>query len=265
MLEVIGLKTYYQLGDCTVKSVDGVDFSLEKGEILGLTGESGAGKSTVGYSIMGYLPYPGKITGGTILFRGSDLIADSRKFRWKEISMIFQGAMNAMNPLLKIGKQINEVLKVHTKLHRSERKERIKELLELVRIDPKRASDYPHQLSGGMKQRIMIAMALACNPAILIADEPTTNLDVITQKKIIDLLMELRQQFGLSVIFISHDLALINQICERVAVFNNGKIIEYGRTDYVFNNPCHLHTKKLIDSVRVKEECKRQAKRSFAK
>ena len=249
LLDVRGLKTYYLTNNRVIKAVDGVDFSLGEGETLGLAGESGCGKSTVGFSIMGYLPPPGKIMDGTISFRGSDLINGNRKSRWKEISMIFQGAMNAMNPVLKIQKQMDEVLKTHTKLQRKERKSRIYELLEMVQIDPERSSDYPHQLSGGMKQRIMIAMALACNPQILIADEPTTNLDVLTQKKITDLLKKLKEQLGLSMISISHDLPLLFQICERVTILCNGKIVESGGTIAVFKNPKHLYTRRLINSV----------------
>jgi len=249
LLNVKGLKTYYATDNRVTKAVDGVDFSLAEGETLGLAGESGCGKSTIGFSIMGYLPSPGKIVSGAILFRGSDLVNKSSRSRWKEISMIFQGSMNAMNPVLKVQKQIDEVLKKHTRLQREERRNRIYELLEMVQIDLERSSDYPHQLSGGMKQRIMIAMALACNPQILIADEPTTNLDVLTQKKITDLLKELKKRLGLSMVFISHDLPLISQICERVAILHNGKIVESGRTVEVFRNPKHPYTRRLVRSV----------------
>ncbi len=249
LLDVRGLKTYYSTNDHVIKAVDGVDFSLTEGETLGLAGESGCGKSTIGFSIMGYLPPPGRIAGGTISFMGSDLISENRKFRWKEISMIFQGSMNAMNPVLRVQKQIDEVLKMHTKLQRKERKRRICELLEMVQIEPERASDYPHQLSGGMRQRIMIAMALACNPQILIADEPTTNLDVLTQKKITDLLKQLKEQLRLSVIFISHDLPLLSQICDRVVILCSGKVVEFERTTEIFRNPKHPYTKRLIKSV----------------
>lgn len=249
LLDVRGLKTYYLTNNHVIKAVDGVDFSLKEGETLGLAGESGCGKSTIGFSIMGYLPPPGRIVDGAISFRGLDLIEASRRSRWKEISMIFQGAMNAMNPVLRIQKQIDEVLKMHTKLQRKERMRRIYELLEMVQIDPKRASDYPHQLSGGMKQRIMIAMALACNPQILIADEPTTNLDVLTQKKITNLLKKLKEKLGLSMVLISHDLPLLSQICDRVAVLHNGKIVELERTVEIFKNPKHPYTRRLIESV----------------
>ena len=249
LLDVRGLKTYYSTNDHVTKAVDGVDFSLTEGETLGLAGESGCGKSTIGFSIMGYLPPPGRIAGGTISFMGSDLISENRKFRWKEISMIFQGSMNAMNPVLKVQKQIDEVLKTHTKLQRKERKDRIRELLEMVQIDPGRASDYPHQLSGGMRQRIMIAMALSCSPKILIADEPTTNLDVLTQKKITDLLKQLKEQLRLSVIFISHDLPLLSQICDRVVILCSGKVVELERTTEIFRNPKHPYTMGLLESI----------------
>jgi len=249
LLDVKGLKAYYIMDHSVIKAVDGVEFSLSEGETLGIAGESGCGKSTIGYSIMGCLPSPGRIVAGTILFKESDLVKNSRNFRWKKIALILQGAMNALNPVLKVGNQIDEVLKIHMKLQKKQRRERIDELMEMVQIDPKQAFDYPHQLSGGMKQRIIIAMALACNPAILIADEPTTNLDVITQKKIMDLLKELKERLGLSVVFISHDLALIYQTCDRVAVLENGKIIEHGRAIDVFNHPDHAYTQRLIDSL----------------
>jgi peptide/nickel transport system ATP-binding protein len=257
LLDIKGLKTYYIMRKRVIKAVDGVDFSLSEGEMLGLVGESGCGKSTIGYSVMGHLPSPGEIVAGTISFRGFDLIKNSRKLRWKEIAIIFQGAMNAMNPVLKVGEQIDEVLKIHMKLQKRERSKRINELFEMVQIDPKKAFDYPHQLSGGMKQRVMIAMALACNPAILIADEPTTNLDVITQKKIVDLLKALKERLGLSIIYISHDLALILQTCKRVVVLCNGKVIESGRTIDVFGHPNHPHTQRLISSIpRIKKDDK---------
>ena len=163
--------------------------------------------------------------------------------------MVFQGAMNALNPILRVGAQIDEVLRIHTGLGRTERRKRVDALLEMVQLDPKRARDYPPQLSGGMKQCVLIALALACNPAILIADEPTTNLDVITQKTIVDLLKALRERLGLSLIFISHDLALISHSCERVAILHNGRIVEAGRTADVFGAPRHPHTQRLIDSL----------------
>jgi peptide/nickel transport system ATP-binding protein len=257
LLDVKGLKAYYITRKRVIKAVDGVEFSLSEGEMLGLIGESGCGKSTIGYSVMGHLPSPGEIIAGTISFRGLDLIKNSRRLRWKEIAIIFQGAMNAMNPVLKVGKQIDEVLKIHMKLQKRARSKRIDELIEMVQIDPKKASDYPHQLSGGMKQRVMIAMALACNPAILIADEPTTNLDVITQKKIMDLLKALKERLGLSIIYISHDLALILQTCKRVAVLHNGKVIESGLAIDVFNHPNHPYTRRLINSIpRIKKDGK---------
>lgn len=255
LLDVKGLKTYYIMRKRVIKAVDGIDFSLSEGEMLGLVGESGCGKSTIGYSLMGYLPSPGEIVAGSISFRGLDLIKNSRRLRWKEIAIIFQGAMNAMNPVLKVGEQIDEVLKIHMKLQKRERRKRIDELIEMVQIDPKKAFDYPHQLSGGMKQRVMIAMALACNPAILIADEPTTNLDVITQKKIMDLLKALKERLGLSIIYISHDLALILQTCKWVAVLYHGKVIESGRAIDVFIHPNHPYTRRLINSIpRIKKD-----------
>jgi ABC-type dipeptide/oligopeptide/nickel transport system ATPase component len=249
LLKVKGLKAYYITPPRVIRAVDGVEFSLAEGETLGLAGESGCGKSTIGYSIMGVLPSPGQIVAGSIEFRGLDLIKSAQNVRGKEIALVFQGAMNALNPVLTVGRQIDEVLLFHLKLPRKERRERITSLLEMVQLEPKLRVDYPHQLSGGMKQRLMIAMALACNPRILIADEPTTNLDMITQKKIIDLLNDLKERLGLSIIFISHDLALISQSCERVAILEQGKIIESGATIELFSHPTHPTTQRLIDSL----------------
>ena len=231
-------------------AVDGVSFGLDEGEALGLAGESGCGKTTTALSLMRLLPYNGKIVSGSILFRGRDLVKVSdlriRKIRWKEISIIFQGAMNSLNPVRNIGQQIAEPIILHEKVDEDEAMKRVGELLELVGINRERRRDFPHEFSGGMRQRVMIAMALACNPKIVIADEPVTALDVMIQAQILELLERLRKELHLSMILISHDLSVMAETCEKVAIMYGGKMMEVGKTVDVFTDPKHPYTQGLV-------------------
>jgi len=233
-----------------VHAVDGVSFDLDEGEALGLAGESGCGKTTTALSLMRLLPYNGKIVSGSILFRGRDLVKVSdlriRKIRWKEISIIFQGAMNSLNPVRNIGQQIAEPIILHEKVDEDEATNRVGELLELVGINRDRRRDFPHEFSGGMRQRVMIAMALACNPKIVIADEPVTALDVMIQAQILELLERLRKELHLSMILISHDLSVMAETCEKVAIMYGGKMMEVGKTVDVFTDPKHPYTQGLV-------------------
>ena len=260
LLRVTDLKTHFFTTRGVVRGVDGVSFTLEKGEVLGLAGESGCGKSTLGYSLIRLVPPPGKIVGGDIELDGVNLTsmnetAFRREIRWKRISMIFQGAMNALNPVYSIGYQMMEPFKYHTDLSEDEAKERIAKHLELVGLDPEITSRYPHELSGGMKQRVMIAMALLLEPDLVIADEPTTALDVIVQAQIINLLKKLKKELGLSLIFITHDLSILAEISDKIAVMYAGKIVELGDSDRIYENPRHPYTQKLLAAIpRVHEK-----------
>jgi len=250
ILETEGLKTYYFTSRGVVKAVDGVSFRLNVREILGIAGESGCGKSTIALSLMRLVPLPGQIVGGKILLHRENLLdkneAELQKIRWSKISIVFQGSMSAFNPVLKIGDQISEAILAHTSLKKSDALKRVEELLALVGIDSSRAANYPHEFSGGMKQRSMIAMALALNPSVVIADEPTTGLDVIVQAQILKLLKNLQETLGLSMIVISHDLSLISEICDRCAVMYAGKIVEYADTMSIFKRPHHPYVQGLI-------------------
>ena len=238
-----------------VKALNGVSFSMNEGEVLGIVGESGSGKSVTAYSIMGLTAYPGKLIGGTIYFNGHQIEKMSekemRKIRGNEVSIIFQDPMTSLNPVYTIGNQITEVIRLHTGKSKKEAYDRAKELLELVGINEptKRLKQYPHELSGGMRQRVMIAIALACEPKLLIADEPTTALDVTTQAQILELMQELRQKLGISIIMITHDLGVVASMCERIAVMYAGHIVEYGTADEIFYEPKHEYTKGLINSI----------------
>jgi peptide/nickel transport system ATP-binding protein len=254
VLEVKNLKTYYTTLSGKVKAVDGVSFEVEKGESTGLAGESGCGKTTIALSILRILPLGGKIVDGQILFKDVDLAALDedevrRDIRWKEISIVFQGAMNALNPVYSVGDQIVEAITAHEpEVGKSEALERAMKLLELVGIEPSRVNNYPHEFSGGMRQRAMIAMALACNPTILIADEPSTALDVIVAAQVLKLLKELKEKLGLGMILITHDLSIIAELCERVAIMYAGKIVEYSDVFTIFKDPLHPYTQGLINA-----------------
>ena len=238
-----------------VKALNGVSIHLEEGEVLGIVGESGSGKSVTAYSLMGLTAYPGKLIGGSLNFNGHHINdmkeKDMRKIRGNEVSIIFQDPMTSLNPVYTIGNQIEEVIRLHTDKSKKEAKARAKELLELVGINEpeKRLKQYPHELSGGMRQRIMIAIALACEPKLLIADEPTTALDVTIQAQILELMMELKDKLGMAIIMITHDLGIVASICEKIAVMYAGNIVEYGTTDDIFYNPKHEYTKGLIRSI----------------
>ena len=238
-----------------VKALNGVSFSMEEGEVLGIVGESGSGKSVTAYSVMGLTAYPGKLIGGTINFNGHQIDKMSekemRKIRGNEVSIIFQDPMTSLNPVYTIGNQITEVICLHTGKSKKEAHDRAKELLELVGINEptKRLKQYPHELSGGMRQRVMIAIALACEPKLLIADEPTTALDVTIQAQILELMQELREKLGMSIIMITHDLGVVASMCERIAVMYAGHIVEYGTADEIFYEPKHEYTKGLIRSI----------------
>ena len=238
-----------------VKALNGVSFSMNEGEVLGIVGESGSGKSVTAYSIMGLTAYPGKLVSGSIWFNGHQIDKmtekEMRKIRGNEVSIIFQDPMTSLNPVYTIGNQIIEVIRLHTGKSKKEAYERARELIELVGItEPeKRLKQYPHELSGGMRQRVMIAIALACEPKLLIADEPTTALDVTIQAQILELMQELRQKLGMSIIMITHDLGVVASMCEKIAVMYAGHIVEYGTADEIFYNPCHEYTKGLIRSI----------------
>ena len=238
-----------------VKALNDVSIHLKEGEVLGIVGESGSGKSVTAYSLMGLTAHPGKLIGGTLQFNGHEIEdmseKEMRKIRGKEISIIFQDPMTSLNPVYTIGNQITEVIRLHTDKDKKQAYARAKELLELVGINEpeKRLKQYPHELSGGMRQRVMIAIALACEPKLLIADEPTTALDVTIQAQILELMMELKDKLGMAIIMITHDLGVVASMCDRVAVMYAGRIVEYGTTDDIFYRPHHMYTKGLIRSI----------------
>ena len=255
LLEVKDLHTSFYTPAGEVKAVNGVSFSMNQGDVLGIVGESGSGKSVTAYSIMGLTAYPGRLVGGTVWFNGHQIDKmtekEFRKIRGNEVSIIFQDPMTSLNPVYTIGNQIVEVILLHTKKTKQEAWARAKELLELVGINEpdRRLKQYPHELSGGMRQRVMIAIALACEPKLLIADEPTTALDVTIQAQILELMNDLRHKLGMSIIMITHDLGVVAQMCEKIAVMYAGHIVEYGTTDEIFYNPQHEYTKGLINSI----------------
>lgn len=252
LLSIRGLTTYYRVLRGFIRAVEDISLNINEKEALGLAGESGCGKTTVALSILKILPPEGFIKSGQILFRDIDITKLDEEqmrlnIRWKKIAIVFQGAMNALNPVYTIGQQITEAITLHEpEVTKHEALERAQKLLELVGIDPFRINNYPHEFSGGMRQRAMIAMALACNPELLIADEPGTALDVIVQAQVLKLLKELKQKLGLAMILITHDLSLITETCDKVAIMYAGRIVETGSVREVFKNPQHPYTQGLI-------------------
>jgi oligopeptide/dipeptide ABC transporter ATP-binding protein len=250
LLEVRDLAVEFSTKAGTVQAVEGASFDLEKGEAMGLAGESGCGKTTTALALMRLLPYNGRIVRGSIRFDGRDMVplAESAlwKIRWKEISIIFQGAMNSLNPVQRVGRQIAEPIVLHEGAHPDDAEKRAGDLLELVGISRKRLVDYPHEFSGGMRQRVMIAMSLACNPKLVIADEPVTALDVMIQAQILDLLEQLRRDLDLAMILISHDLSVLADTCEQVTIMYAGKTMESGKTMDLFTDPKHPYTQGLV-------------------
>ncbi|HIE24144.1 MAG TPA: ABC transporter ATP-binding protein [Candidatus Korarchaeota archaeon] len=250
VLDVQDLKTYYSLINATVYAVDGVSFRVEEGEVFGLAGESGCGKTTIAKAIMRILPDNGYIAGGKIILDGADITSlseeEAKEFRWKKVSMIFQYAMNAFNPVLRVGDQIAEILIEKEGYSKEKAYKKVRELFTMVELEPSRIRDYPHEFSGGMRQRAIIAQALALNPKLLIADEPVTALDVVTQGKIIELLKRLQKDLNLSVLFITHDLSVIAEVSNRVGIMYAGNIVEIGDTVSVFKESLHPYTAKLI-------------------
>jgi peptide/nickel transport system ATP-binding protein len=257
LLEVKGLRTSFHTRDGVVHAVDGIDFHVDRGEIMGLVGESGCGKSVTSLSIMGLIGRPGRVEAGEVWFDGQNLLTlrpdAMRKLRGDRLSMIFQQPQSSLNPVWDVGRQIGEVLEVHRGMKRGPARARALEMLKMVGIpDPeRRLSSYPHEMSGGMAQRVMIAMALACEPELLIADEPTTALDVTIQAQILDLMRNLREQTGTAVILITHDLGVVAEMCDRVAVMYAGEIVEQTDVTTLFRHPAHPYTRGLIGSIPV--------------
>ena len=255
ILEVKDLHTSFFTDAGEVKAVNGISFNLEPGKTLGIVGESGSGKSVTAYSIMQILAETGKITGGEVKFHGEDITKwnskQMQKFRGEKCSIIFQDPMTSLNPVFTVGSQLIEAILLHTDKNKKEAWARAVEMLTLVGVNEpeSRMKQYPHELSGGMRQRVMIAMALACEPKLLIADEPTTALDVTIQAQILELMMELKDKLGMAIIMITHDLGVVASMCERIAVMYAGRIVEYGTTEDIFYNPKHQYTKGLIRSI----------------
>lgn len=254
LISIRDLTIHYFTDDGVVKAVNGIDLDIAKGETLGLVGETGAGKTTTALGIMRLIPNPpGRIVGGEILFGGADLLKESekdmRRHRGFDFSMIFQDPMTSLNPVLTVGDQITEVVRLHEKVSRAEASKKAAQMLELVGIPAERMNDYPNQFSGGMKQRVVIAIALACNPQLIIADEPTTALDVTIQAQVLALMSELREKFQTAMLLITHDLGVVAEICDKVAIMYAGQIMEYGTLEDIYENVCHPYTKGLFDSL----------------
>ncbi len=254
LLDIKNLSIIYTTEDGTVNAVNNIDLNLKEGETLGLVGETGAGKTTTALGIMKLIPNPpGKIINGNILFEGKDLIHESeddmRGVRGNKISMIFQDPMTSLNPVLTVGEQISEVIEIHQDLDKNESMKKAGKMLEMVGIPAARVNDFPHQFSGGMKQRVVIAIALACNPKLLIADEPTTALDVTIQAQVLDLMNDLKNKFKTAMIMITHDLGVVAQVCDKVAIMYAGEIVENGRIEDIFENTKHPYTKGLFASI----------------
>lgn len=256
LLSVKDLKTYFYTDDGVIPAVDGIDFELDRGGTIGIVGESGCGKSVTSLSVMGLIPQPpGKIEGGEIIFEGKNLLeleeSEMRNIRGNDISMIFQEPMTSLNPVFTVGNQVSEAVMLHQGLNEAEARDKSIEMLRLVGIPSpeSRIDDYPHQLSGGMRQRVMIAMALSCNPKLLIADEPTTALDVTIQAQILDLMRDLRKELGTAIMMITHDLGVIAELVDKVVVMYTGKIVEAADTHTIFKDPRHPYTIGLLGSI----------------
>ena len=255
LLDIENLQVSFFTPAGEVKAVSGVSYTLDHGEVLGIVGESGSGKSVSAYTLMGIIDKPGRIVGGTVEFNGHHIETmterEFRKMRGSEVSIIFQDPMTSLNPVYTIGNQLMEMLKLHTSKNKAERRARAIELLDLVGMNEpdKRMNQYPHEFSGGMRQRVMIAMALACEPKLLIADEPTTALDVTIQAQILELMVELKKKINMSIIIITHDLGVVSDVCDRIAVMYAGKIVEIGSVDDIFYHPKHCYTQGLLRSI----------------
>ena len=255
LLQVKDLHTSFFTDSGEVKAVNGVSFNLEKGKVLGIVGESGSGKSVTAYSILRILVDPGKVVGGEVLYKGENVLeynkTQIRSFRGGKVSIIFQDPMTSLNPVFTIGNQLVEAILLHTDRTRAQAKDRAVEMLTLVGVNEpeKRFSQYPYELSGGMRQRVMIAMALACEPDILIADEPTTALDVTIQAQILELMQDLQKKLGMAIIIITHDLGVIASMCDEIIVMYAGRVCERGTADEIFYNPKHEYTKGLLRSI----------------
>jgi peptide/nickel transport system ATP-binding protein len=254
ILEIRDLYVRYHTDDGTVNALNGVNLTLRDGETLGLVGETGAGKTTLAKSIMQLIPSPpGRIEKGEILFNGKDLLkvqlSEIRAIRGRQISMIFQDPMSSLNPVMTVGEQIAEVIETHEKLSHSEALKKAVDMLKTVGITSDRANDYPHQFSGGMKQRVVIAIALACNPQVLIADEPTTALDVTIQAQVLEMMGELKNKYNMAMLLITHDLGVVAQMCERVAILYAGEIMEIGNLQHIYKRTAHPYTKGLLGAI----------------
>ena len=265
LIKVNDLVVEYAADKKTVQAVNGVYFELRKGETLGLVGETGAGKTTIAKAILGILPDPpAKVRKGEIEFDGQDLLKLSGKkmshIKGNEISMIFQDPMTALNPIMTVGKQISETIRLHNKMSKAEAGVEAIKMLELVGIPGERYNEYPHQFSGGMKQRVVIAMALACKPKLLLADEPTTALDVTIQAQVLDMMNNLKQELGTSVLLITHDLGVVAEMCDRVAIVYAGEIVEIGTAEDVFDRTAHPYTKGLFQSLPALESTEKRLK-----
>lgn len=254
LIEIKNLCIHYVTDDGTVEAVNGIDLTIEEGEVLGLVGETGAGKTTTAFGILRLVPDPpGKIISGEVYYKGEDLykksIREMRKIRGNQISMIFQDPMTALNPILTVGEQIAEVIRLHEKISRAEALIKAMDMLEMVGIQRERAGEYPHQFSGGMKQRVVIAIALACNPKLLLADEPTTALDVTIQAQVLEMIRSLQKKLNTSMMLITHDLGVVAEICNKVAVMYAGQIVEYGTLEHIYNKTKHPYTLGLFSSI----------------
>jgi peptide/nickel transport system ATP-binding protein len=252
LLELRGLTVEYGVGPSAVRAVDAIDLTIRQGEIVGLAGESGCGKTTVANAVMQILRPPGRIAGGGVLFRGDDLVGkraeDLRRYRWRNVSMVFQSAMNALNPVMRVGAQFVDAMQAHERIDRRRALSRAGELLDLVGIDRLRVNAYPHELSGGMRQRVIIAMALALNPELIVMDEPTTALDVVVQREILQQVEALKRDFGFAVLFITHDVSLLLEFADRIAIMYAGEIVETAPAERLGTNSRHPYTQGLLES-----------------